>query len=75
MIDFHLKIVPTRVRWEVLLDGENVWHDGDKPQTYASEEEAWQAIDEYFKDCEEAVKAGYMIDIDYDLNFRVEIVR
>jgi len=75
MIDFHSKTLPTHARWEVLLDGENVWHDGDAPQTYASEEEAWQAITDYFKDCEEAEREGFMIDVDYDLNFRVEIVK
>ncbi len=74
MIDFH-NTIKTGARWEVVLDYENVWHDGDQPQTYASEEEAWQAIDEYFKDCEEAVKEGFMIDVDYDLNFRVRQIK
>ena len=74
MIDFH-NTIKTDARWEVVLDYENVWHAGDQPQTYASEEEAWQAIDEYFKDCEEAVKEGFMIDVDYDLNFRVRQIK
>jgi phospholipase C len=62
-------------QWEVLLDGENVWTIDGKPHTFATEQEAWDEIDDYFKDCEEAVALGYMEDVDYDINFRVAEVR
>ena len=58
-------------QWIVLLDGENVWQENDKPMTFATEQDAWDEIDQYYRDCEEAVSSGYMVDVDYDLNFRV----
>ena len=62
-------------RWVVLLDGENVWLEDDKPQTFASEQDAWNEIDDYFRDCEDAVSQGYMTDVDYDMDFRVVEVK
>ena len=58
-------------RWVVLLDGENVWKLNDEPHTFATEQDAWDEIDDYYRDCEEAVADGYMTDVDYDMNFRV----
>ena len=57
--------------WEVLLDGENVWTVDGEPQTFKTEQDAWDEIDDFFRDCEEAVRDGYMTDVDYDMNFRV----
>lgn len=74
-MSYNTETSPTHARWEVLLDGENVWQLDGKPHTFATEEEAWAEIDDYFRDCEEAVREGFMIDVDYDLNFRVEIVK
>jgi len=74
MIDFHSNTL-THARWEVVLDGENVWQLNDEPHTFATEEEAWAEIDEYFRDCEEAVRQGYMEDVDYDINLRVRQVK
>ena len=61
--------------WEVLLDDENVWTVDGKPQTLKTEQEAWDEIDDYFRDCEEAVADGYMTDVDYDIDFRVVEVK
>ena len=61
--------------WEVLLDDENVWTVDGKPQTFETEQEAWDEIDDYFRDCEEAVADGYMTDVDYDIDFRVVEVK
>ena len=62
-------------KWAVLLDGENVWSVDGEPQTFKTEAEAWSEIDDFFRDCEEAVKDGYMTDVDYDINFRVVEVK
>jgi len=61
-------------RWAVLLDGENVWHCNGKPETFATEAEAEAELQQYFKDCEEAVKLGFMSDVGDDCNFRIEEV-
>jgi hypothetical protein len=58
-------------KWAVLLDGENVWKLDGEPHTFDTEQQAWDEIEEYYHDCEEAVSNGYMDDVDYDLNFRV----
>lgn len=74
MIDFHAKIAPTHVRWEVILDDENVWSCDGIPETFASEEEAYEALNEFFADCDDAVKLGYMTNGHYDAPYYVRKV-
>jgi hypothetical protein len=58
-------------QWQVLLNFENVWHENNEPMTFATEEEAEAELIAFFKDCEEAVKMGYMDDAGYDDDYRI----
>ena len=73
MIDFHNNTL-THARWEVVLDGENVWSTDGVPDTFATEEEAWHELGEFFADCDDAVKLGYMTDGHYDAPYYVRKV-
>jgi hypothetical protein len=74
MIDFHSKLAYAPTRWEVVLDDENVWSCDGVPETFASEEEAYAALSEFFADCDDAVKLGYMTDGHYDAPYYVREV-
>jgi hypothetical protein len=58
-------------RWQVTLDGENVWSVGGKPMTFASEEEAEEELIQYLEDCSEAFEEGYMDDDGSDCDYRI----
>jgi hypothetical protein len=59
----NIKKVPKfEVQTSTIVDGWiNTWHEDDHPQTFASEKEAQEAIDEFFDDLEHAGMAD-----DYD---------
>jgi hypothetical protein len=58
-------------RWQVTLDGENVWSVGGKPMTFASEAEAEAELIQYLEDCSEAFEEGYMEDDGSDCDYRI----
>jgi len=62
-------------RWEVQMriggEWENIWTEDEKPLTFASKEEAKKELDNHFKDMEDAVKKGDMIDMDDREDFRI----
>ena len=62
-------------KWAIRLDGQVVWTcDGDE-ELFSTEKEAEQALIEYLEECEEAYKAGDMVDDGSDCDFRiVEVV-
>lgn len=69
-------------RWEVALNGENVWSEYDAsrpsaaiPTTFATEAEAEKALAEYFTDCREAFERGDMSDDGTEEGFDVRQVR
>lgn len=72
--DFHALRLPTCERWEVVLDDENVWSCDGTPEIFDSEEAAYNALNEFFADCEEAVQLGYMDSVDYDAPYYVRKV-
>ena len=49
-------------RWEIVLDGENIWSVDGEPETFASEQEATQALADHFAECKQAFDNGFMID-------------
>ena len=65
---------PTRyeVQTEMLSGWENCWTDGDcQPVTYATREEAEDAIKDHITDCINAVEGGDMLDSPDPISLRV----
>ena len=59
-------------RWVVLLGNENVWFVDGNPQTFASMEEALEELENFFKEEEEAVRLGYLMDTSHHEDYRIE---
>lgn len=67
-------------RWEVALNGENVWSDTDEsgtstPVTFETEAEADAALLEFFADCKADFEAGHLSDNCTDEGYSVRQVR
>ena len=66
------KVTRYEVQTEILSGWENCWtDDGGKPVTFASREEAEQAIQDHIADCINAVEGGDMQDSPDPTSLRV----
>lgn len=58
-------------KFAIRLDYEPVWFCDGVEEWFDTEQEAEQALIQYFQECEEAVALGYMEDCGDDADFRI----